>query len=139
MGILDHNRSWRFTLTASPDDCLTAFGRAFTSGGHLLKAKWKINRSSRGAVATYEGRAGLAKFATAMSARGTNEEEGAVGSQVTFRVEQDAGTRTQCTMWLSSSGKQLGFTADARFIRPYMRAVETTLGALDGEMVVEKS
>jgi hypothetical protein len=139
MGILDHRKTWRFRVNGSAQDCVAAFTRAFTTGGGLLlRAKWDIRQSGSGAMAIYRGRAGVIKVATIMSSRATAEEDSAIGSTVTFEIEQVSDGTVTCAMWLSSGSSSLGFTSDGRFFRPYMRAVENQLRQVDPSVAVAK-
>lgn len=149
MGIMDHRRTWRFRLRATPEQCVAKFSEAFSGSARItvmglptlnkVKANWSIRRSPSGAIATYEGRAGIgAALGMASSRAQAAEAESALGSEVTFEVEESSGDSTVCAMWLSSNGSMLGTTADARFIRPYMPAVEARLRELDPTLEVAK-
>jgi len=138
MGILDHRKTWRFVVKGGPQECVAAFADAFTQGGHIMKAKWDLRRSDSGTVAVYGGRAGLIKGITMLSSRATAEQDNAIGSEVTFEIEQVSGGSVTCAMWLSSRGTAMGFTADGRFFRPYMRAVEDHLRRIDPQITVSK-
>lgn len=139
MGVMDHRRTWRYRVNATPDQCVEAFARAFSGkGGMLVKAEWHVQRSHRSATATYQGRRGFATLVTAFSQRSQDEEATAVGSEVQFEVEEAGEAETQCAMWLGTRGTKLGFTADGRFFRPYMRAVEAHLRELDAGVLVAK-
>jgi hypothetical protein len=140
MGILDHRKTWRFRVNGSEQDCMAAFRQAFSTGGGLIaRAKWDVRRSGNGAVAVYRGRAGLVKVATIMSSTASAEEDSAVGSEVKFEIEDVSAGTVTCAMWLSSGGSSLGFTSDARFFRPYMRAVEDQLRRVDSSVSVSKA
>lgn len=140
VGILDHRSTWLYRVEASPDACVAAFAKAFTDGGGLLaKAKWKVDRTPRGATATYAGRRGIGAIGPALSATQRGEEQGAVGSRVVLEIEQQEPGRTTCTVWLAEHGSKMGFTADARFIRPYFGSVQAELRALDPTLEVAKS
>lgn len=142
MSILDHRKTWRFQVKGSPQDCIAAFRAAFTepgSGGIIAKAKWDVRQSGNGAAAIYGGRAGLIKGLTILSSTATAEEQGAIGSQVTFEIEEVANGQVTCAMWLSQNATRLGFTNDGRFFRPYMRAVEGRLRRVDPSLRVGKS
>jgi hypothetical protein len=140
VGLLDHRRTWRYRVHGSPEQCVAGFTGAFTgSGGLLVKANWDVKRSGNGAVATYRGRSGVAGLMTAFSSTASAEQEGAIGSEVTFEIEQHDGGYTTCAMWLSSRGTRLGTTADGRFFRPYMRAVEDHLRQFDPSLQVAKA
>jgi hypothetical protein len=132
MGLMDHRSTWRYRVTAPPEQCVQAFVETFTHGGGMVvKAKWDVSRTGSGAVATYAGRKGLGAVASAISRQAAIAEEGAGGSQVTFKVERQDGDRTVCAMWLSERGTRFGFTADAGFIRPYFRSMQSQLRKLD--------
>jgi hypothetical protein len=103
-----------------------------------MKAKWAVEAYTDGAVATYQGRAGLMKGLTLLSSRASDEEQGAIGSEVTFEVEDSTDGVSTCAMWLSSRTSTVGFTADGRFFRPYMRAVEDHLRQIDPSLQVQK-
>lgn len=142
MGITDHRKTWRFQVHGSSQECMAAFGRAFSepgSGGLLAKAKWEVRRSGDRAVAIYRGRAGLVKGVTLLSQRASSEEAAAIGSEVTFTIEDAPAGQVTCAMWLSKGGTVLGFTADGRFFRPYMRSVEEQLRKVDPGLTVVKS
>lgn len=137
---MDHRRTWRYRLRASPEQCVAKFQEAFTNGGGLLlRAKWSVLRSGNGATAVYKGRGGLAVIGTAFSQTAQSEEQGAIGSEVRFEIEDLSGERVVCAMWLAQRSTRLGFTSDARFFRPYLRAVEGRLRTLDAALEVEKS
>lgn len=145
MGNLDHRRTWHYDVAAPPAECIRAFVAAFKGKGGLgTKARWSVRGAADSAVATYEGRAGIAAIAGILSQTSAQEGETAIGSQVTFKVESHDGGRTQCSMWLASSGRSgiaglFGATSDARFIRPYMQAVGRELRALDPQARIQSS
>jgi hypothetical protein len=140
VNIFDHQKTWRFKLKAKPPECLVAFRDAFSGGVHLMQAKWDVSISGTTATAEYQGRAGLMKGLTMLSRRATSEEDRAIGSTVTFEVEDvaDDGTAT-CAMWLSANSTIVGFTADGRFFRPYMRAVTDQLTKVDPSVQIQKA
>ncbi|WP_042406270.1 hypothetical protein [Streptacidiphilus carbonis] len=142
MGLLDHRKSWRFTLAAPPDRCLRGFTSVFDGtrrGGPIFtRAKWALKQTPSGAVAAYQGRSGVVGFLTMMTEKGSHEQAGAVGSQVTFEMDADANGTTVCNMWLNLSSTTLGFTNDARFIRPYMRRVQLSLKEIDPQLIVQR-
>jgi hypothetical protein len=139
MGFLDHKGTWRYHVQAPPQQCVERFVAAFSSGGGVFaRARWDIERSGKGAVAIYQGRKGLVMAMTMFSQTASAEQEGAIGSKVTFEIEEVTGDRTVCAMWLSSLSTRMGFTNDARFMRPYMRAVETRLRELDPSVQVAR-
>ncbi len=138
-GLLDHLATWRYRVSVSPEQCVNGFTDAFSgSGGLVAKAKWTIDHTSRGAVAVYEGRRGLAAAATAFSQTAQSEEEGAIGSEIRFELEEEGDGYIICAMWLESRTTRIGFTSDGRFFRPYMRAVETHLRQVDPTLQVVK-
>ncbi len=137
--LLDHLKTWHYQVAASPDLCVKGFESAFTgSGGMVAKAKWSLERTEDGAVARYQGRKGLIGAASTMSRMAREEEAGAIGSEVRFRIEEAGDGLTICTMWLANRTTRLGFTNDARFFKPYMRAVETRLRMIDPSVKVVK-
>jgi hypothetical protein len=138
-GMFDHRRTWRYRTSLSADQCIAGFVAAFTGrGGLLLKAKWSVERAGAGAVAIYDGRKGLVALSTGLSERAQSEEAGAVGSQIRFEVEEEGATYAVCAMWLAQKGSVVGLTLDARFFRPYMRAVERELRRADPSLKVVK-
>ena len=143
MGLFDHRRTWHFIVKAPPSECVDAFRSAFNGsrprGPVLTKAKWRIESAPTGAIAVYQGRAGLVAAATIFSSRANDEQQAAIGSQITFETAAGDGPSTECTMWLSSSAKTLGFVADGRFFRPYMRLVQQCLAEIDPELTVSQS
>lgn len=143
MGLLDHSRTWRFTIDAPPSDCASAFARAMAGRGAFgFKSKWRLDGglggSGTGTIrATYAGRAGVAAALTTLSGHATREADAAVGSELCFEVEA-AGSPTVCALWLAASSTSFGFTADARFFRGYLNAIERQLRQLDPDLRVEK-
>src|SRR4051794_40475175 len=121
MGMLDQKRQWRYEVKATPSACADAFARAFTgSGGLISKAKWEVRCRGGGVVAIYQGRKGLGALGGILSQTAAQEQDTAIGSEVTFEVEAAGHGRGICTMWLSSSGPSgvgriMGATSDARF------------------------
>lgn len=137
--LFDHRRTWRYRTTASPEACVEAFVEAFSTGGGIVaRAKWDIERTPDGAVATYAGRKGAIGLVSALSATAQAEEEGALGSEVRCEVEERAEDHTIFAMWLAVHSSRAGFVNDGRFIRPYMRAVESHLRRLDPGVRVVK-
>jgi hypothetical protein len=137
--IFDHRKTWHYRVAASGEDCVRAFAAAFSGGGGvLLRAKWEVRTQPSGAVAMYRGRRGVIGAATALSQMASAEQQGADGSQVKFEVVGPDDDHMICAMWLASYGSRLGFTNDARFFRPYMRAVEDQLRRLDPSVQVVK-
>jgi hypothetical protein len=123
---------WKYKIQASPDQCSRAFIEAFSgSGGLIVKANWSVSRSGSGAVAVYQGRAGIGAIGGLLNGRSAAEGDSAVGSEVHFEIEGAEEGRTSCVMRVGSRGSVMGFTADARFFRPYLRAVEVELTRLD--------
>jgi hypothetical protein len=145
MGILDHRRTWHYEVAASPAECIRAFAAAFNGKVRLgAKANWSVRAAADSATATYEGRAGIGAIASALSQTSAQEGDTAIGSQVSFKVEGSDGGRTQCSMWLASSGRSgiaglFGATSDARSIRPYMQAVGRELLKLDPQAQIQSS
>jgi hypothetical protein len=138
-GLLDHRRTWRYRVAAPESECIRAFVNAFSAGGGvLLRSKWKVQPGPTGAVAVYEGRKGILAATTLLSETATAEQGGALGSEVKFEVLGRDGEHTICEMWLASRASRVGFTNDARFFRPYMRAVEVELRRLDPSTQVAK-
>jgi hypothetical protein len=136
--VLDHQRTWRFRVNAAPEVCFNAFRRAFSGGGVILRARWDIEMRDGDLAAVYQGRGGIMRVVTGMSTTASSEQEGAVGSEVRFTIESAADGQTVCAMWLASRGSTLGLTHDARFIKPYMRAVEAELRLVDPGVAVAK-
>ncbi|MDQ1355816.1 MAG: hypothetical protein QOG44_189, partial [Acidimicrobiaceae bacterium] len=124
----------------TPEACISAFAKAFGSGGGglLLRAGWTLERASDSAVANYEGRKGLGAIGAALSQTAASEQDGAVDSKVQFQIDAEDEQHTYCSMWLTEHGSRFGFVNDGRFIRPYMRSVETELAKLDSDIEVIK-
>jgi hypothetical protein len=138
-GLLDHLKTWRYKVAAPPGQCVRGFASAFTgSGGIVLKAKWSVEQTPDGAVARYAGRKGLVGVVTAFSETAQAEQAGAIGTEVRFEIEEQGDGYTICAMWLASRETRLGFTNDARFFKPYMRAVEAQLRQVDPTLKVVK-
>ena len=138
-GILDHRKTFYYKVAATPGACIDAFEQAFGSGGGLLlRAGWTLQRSSGGAVANYEGRKGLGAIGAALSQTAASEQAGAVDSKVEFEIDGEDEQYTYCSMWLTEHGSRFGFVNDGRFIKPYMRSVETELVKLDSEVQIIK-
>jgi hypothetical protein len=144
MGILDHQRTWHFETVAGTDECEAAFAAALSGKSELSlkKARWSMARQGDSFIATYQGRAGMLKAATFLSRRATQEENAAVGSQLTFQIHASEadGRRTACSMWLNRvSTMWIFFTADARFLRGYMNEVARRFRRLDPTVSIVKS
>lgn len=154
MGILDHRKTWHFSVRADGEQCLQAFHQAMSRPGFkLLMAKWNVQRSlvpvsqnpegppRPACVATYKGRGGFVGVTTAvLGGQARNEEQQAIGSQITFAVSPGSSEgRMECSMWLSDcKSSRMGFIADARFFRSSMNDVEKRLRALDPMLTVDK-
>lgn len=159
MGVLDHRKTWYFSIKADDEQCLQAFQQAMSkSGFKLLVAKWELERgvvsvdqnSKRSPwpayIATYKGRGGVIGVATDLMGgrvgeRTRDEVQQAIGyTQITFAVSPDSsGGRTKCSMWLSKFSTNFGFTTDARFFRSSMHDVEKQLRVIDPTLTVDKS
>jgi hypothetical protein len=138
-GIFDHRRRWYYRVAAPPGQCTEAFLRAFSGGGGLvMRAKWALEPTADGAVATYRGRKGLIAVPTVLSQTASAEQEGAIGSEVKFEITGEEDGHSICAMWLALRSTRIGFTNDGRFFRPYMRAVETELRRIDPSIEVIK-
>ncbi len=142
MGLQDHNKQWDFVVRAQPDACLAAFVGAMAgkSAFSMRKAKWDVSRAASRAVAEYRGRGGLVAGVSVLSQRVADAEGAAIGSKLEFKVStpDPASGRTNCSLWLAERRTQLGFTADAGFLRSYMNEVEAALRALDSGLQVTK-
>ncbi len=154
MSILDHRKTWHFSVQANDEQCLHAFTQAMSRPGFkLLAAKWTVERgvapedghlpgeSRPACIATYQGRGGVVGILTAViGGQAHREEQAAIGSRVIFAVSPEASNgHTACSMWISDwKVSTFGFVADARFIRSSMREVEKHLRVLDPMMYVEK-
>jgi hypothetical protein len=124
--------NWKYSVEASPQQCASAFITAFSGrGGLFAKADWSVSRAGTGAVAVYNGRRGLGALTGAGEGRQGAEMQSAIGSQVKFEIDGSRDGRTLCSMRVGSRGSTLGFTSDARFFRPYLRAVDSELRRLD--------
>jgi hypothetical protein len=145
MGRLDHRRTWNYEVAASPEECVRAFVAAFNGKGRLgTKGRWSVRTAADSATATYEGRKGMAAAVGVLSQTSAQEADTAIGSEVSFKIEGSDGGRTQCSMWLASSGRSgiaglFGGTADANIIRPYMQAVKGELLKLDPQAQIQSS
>jgi hypothetical protein len=138
-GILDHRKTFYYKVAGTSEACIAAFQMAFESGGGLLlRAGWTLQRSPGGAVANYEGRKGLGAIGAALSQSAASEQAGAVDSKVQFQIDGEDEQYTYCSMWLAEHGSRIGFVSDGRFIKPYMRSVETELVKLDSEVEIIK-
>jgi hypothetical protein len=137
---MDHRKTWEYHVRAEPSQCVAAFGSAMNGGSKasLMASRWRVTRQGAGAVAVYEGRGGITGFFTQLTERGTNEQDSAVGSKVEFTTEPGPGGVTVCHMHLAEWAAGMGFTSDARFIRPAMQRVEGALRALDPSLTVIK-
>lgn len=154
MGIFDHRKTWRFTTRASDDECFEAFRSAFITKRNplLVGGRWTVDRTPAGATATYGGRAGLASYTTQVAWGTTGnqtrfEADAAIGSKVRFELDEDSDPLQYMktwSMWLGSSTKvgfglvPTVFVADARFIRPHLRQVETNLRAIDPRLTTTR-
>jgi hypothetical protein len=139
MGLMDHKRTWRYRVHASPRDCITQFTTAFKTGGLMVKGNWDVSSTSNKAVATYLGLGGAGQVLRAMSKTAQGVEAGAVGSKVIFEANPGGGEGcTECAMWLSEHGTRMGFTNDAGVIRRHMQAVQKHLQKIDTNLRVVK-
>lgn len=142
MGLLDHRKSWTFTLTASREDCIRAFSDVFASASkqhfNPLGSRWDVHTSGRGATAIYRGRAAAMQAVSMLSRTASAEMGSAEGSEVKFEVlGPTMSGQCECRMWLASrSSRMLDSTDDARFIRPAMQKVESALRGLDPRLQV---
>ena len=124
--------NWTYRVDSSPDQCATAFMDAFAGrGGLIAKGNWSVSRAGSGAVAIYQGRAGIGAITGGGTGRQAAEMESAIGTKVKFEVEGSTKGRVACAMRVEARGSTMGFTSDARFFRPYLRAVEKNLRCLD--------
>lgn len=145
MGRRDHRRTWHYEVAASPADCIRAFAAAFNGKGRMgTRGRWTVSSAADSAKATYEGRKGMGAAIGALSRTSAQEADAAIGSQVSFAIEGSDGERTQCSMWLASSGRSgiaglFGATADANIIRPHMQAVKGELLKLDPQTQIQSS
>jgi hypothetical protein len=140
MQTMDHSKTWRYRVNASPHACLAKFAEAFNTGGRpLWKIDWSLRGTDTGAVAVYKERRGLAKATTIVSSRARRIEQRAAGSQVRFDIEEVGGDYTVCVMRLYGRGPRLGVTADAGLIRPYMHAVERAMLQIDPSAQITSS
>lgn len=142
MGMLDHRKSWTFTLSATRADCVRAFSEVFAAASkqhfNPLGSKWEVRTTARGAKAIYLGRASAIQAVTLFSRTATAEMESAEGSEVEFEVLGPTNSgQCECRMWLASrSSRIFDGTDDARFIRPAMQKVESALRGLDAQLQV---
>jgi hypothetical protein len=152
--MLNHRKTWHFSVKADDEECLQAFNQAMSNPGFkILVAKWTVEAGpvstdlSRkkeplpGCIATYQGRGGLIGIMTALvGGQARNEEQNAIGSQITFAVSPDGSDeRMECSMWLSEwKTSRMGFIADARFFRSSMNGVEKQLRMLDPTLIVDR-
>lgn len=153
MGIFDHSKTWRFDVTAPPEACRKAFEDAVTKKPRLkLRAvSWDLRRELiapqpgappvMASIATYQGRAGMAAGITVLAGgRAQSVADGAVGSELTFLVEESSvNGPTTCSLRLSRSGTTLGFINDAGYFRSYMADVEKNLRKLDSTLITSKA
>ena len=145
MGRRDHRRTWHYEVAAPPGDCIRAFAAAFNGKGRMgAQGRWSVSSAADSAKATYEGRKGMGATIGALSRTSGQEADTAIGSQVSFTIEDSDEERTQCSMWLASSGRSgiaglFGATADANIIRPYMQAVGGELLKLDPQTQIQSS
>jgi len=141
MGVMDHKRTWEFRVHATPDACTAAFAKAMNGGSALglMSSRWEIRAVQHGAVAAYQGRGGMMELMTGLSERATVERDSAVGSEVQFQASASPNGVTICLMHLKSFATSIGFTSDARFIRPAMQRVERALREVDPNLVVVKN
>lgn len=152
MGLLDHRRQWRISLSATDKQCFETFSQAMSKKGiKFYAARWRVGQDTvsinqeeppwPARVATYEGRAGVVSVISSGDKRAEHEEQAAIGSQIIFAVNpRSSGGKTECAMWLSHY-KTFYFglaIADARFFRSYMHAVEKQLRVLDPALTVSK-
>jgi hypothetical protein len=123
MGLLDHTRTWHFETSMSPARCVRTFAASLSARtGSVWRVATGGDGTTRSAVATYNGRAGMA------AGRGTPEPNPAAGSQLTFTATAGHDGTTSCTMAMIRTTKvRLFFTADARYFRAAMNRVARDL------------
>lgn len=138
MGLLDHRRTWRFELSGTPEQCRGAFTKALEGGSLWTRARWKLASDGSDTIGIYQGRGGIAGVLAGLSDTSRNEERTALGSELRFTIEASSGGRTTCAMWMGARGSKFGLTTDARFIRPYFRAVDAQLRSIDPSMATSK-
>lgn len=155
MGIFDTHKTWNFSVSAKPEQCFQAFSQAMTQPGFkFVGSKWHLERGQTTSpsgdpawpaiIATYLGRGGVIGGLTMLSFGrvgdiAQNEEEKAKGSQITFAINpENAGSKTECSLWLSKFNSSFGFTADGRFLLIAMHDVEKHLRVLDPMLTVNK-
>ena len=65
-----------------------------------------------------------------------------MGTEISFRVHRPDGSapagKTTCSVWVSSYGSRLGFTADAKILRSYLAEVEKALRKVDAKVSLTK-
>lgn len=140
MGVMDHKRTWRFSVDARPNDCVNAFTTAFSKkASFTIDAHWSVSRTGSGAVATYEGRKGFTELGKMFRQNEISEAIG-LGSQISFDTATGGDGRTECVMELTKWGTRfLFFTQEVGMLRAYMRAVRKQLADLDSSLLVQKT
>ena len=150
MGLLDHQKTWRFVVKAAPQECERAFTDAMTKSPafKMHAGRWTLRRaaisspgrgtSAEALIATYEGRAGIAGFVTGFASRAQAVEQVAIGSEMAFVVEEATADRTTCAMYMKQAGTRFGLTGDAGYFRSYMNDVEGELRTLDAQLRLRK-
>ena len=130
LALMDHRKTWNFTMKASPGECLEAFrqGVADAENSRLRKCRWSVRVSGERGTATFEGPRGL-KF-------GNAELKKSIGSTIEFVAELD-GTATSCAMWVGEATMTFGIIPGAPFFKDLMRAVEARLRSLDQSLTVD--
>jgi hypothetical protein len=98
----DHKRTWQFRVAASPAACIEAFERGFAKQVVLLRGRWSVTHCDGEARAIYRGRGGVMRVATGLSQMSSAEQEGAVGSEVRFVIDESDDQHTICSMWLAN-------------------------------------
>lgn len=104
----------------------------------MVKGNWDVRRTSKGAVATYQGLGGVGQVVRGLSRTAQGIGASAVGSKVSFEIEKTSGGYTECSMWLSEHSTRFGFTNDAGVFRRYMQSVQKHLRKLDSRLQVAR-
>ncbi len=143
MRFLDHAKTWTFTTDIAPAGCIRVFTQSLAGrNGPFLCSDWSVTVSggegAEQAIATYEGRSGVAGATSPPSERARREQTAAIGSRMRFTATATpAGTR--CTMAMIEVAKvYLVVTADARFFRAAMNRVARRLRDHDAALELVK-
>lgn len=147
VGFNDHRKHWAIEVKATPAECEDAFRSAFTkeSGRFAKKANFTVEwmddtDDGRCLVARYDGRAGFAAVAAAISKAASRMQDSARGSSIAMRLDQSEENPdiVGCELWLKRRRTVLGplGTTEVGILRAYLQGARDRVASLDPSATV---